>query len=191
MNKKRIGIDIDDVIVHLVKHFYDFYNQKFKKDLNVENHFEYDFMGPFSISAEEAISLIKEFYFTEYFDNLDLIEGSVDSIYELSKDYELFFITSRHLDIKDKNENFLKKLFPNLKYEVIYSGKFWQEAKSKAEICVDLGISIIIEDNQKYSLECAEAGINVFLLDKPWNKYGEHENITRVKNWKEIMEKLK
>jgi len=192
MKEKRIGVDIDDVIVHLVKHFYDFYNQKFKKDLNVKNHFEYEFSRPFGISAEEVISLIKEFYFTEYFDNLDLIEDSVDSIYELSKDYEIFFITSRHLDIKDKNENFLKKLFPNLKYEVIYSGEFWQEAKPKSEICEDVGVSIMIEDNEIYALDCAKKGVKVFLLDKPWNQnQEEHENIVRVKDWKEIMERLR
>ena len=191
MNKK-IGIDIDDVLVHLVKHFYDFYNQKFKKDLNAENHFEYDFMGPFGISAEEAISLIKEFYFTEYFDNLDLIEASVDSIHELSKEHEIFFITSRHLDIKDKTENLLQKLFPTIKYTLIFSGEFWQEAKSKVEICEEVGVSIMIEDNESYALDCAKKGIKVFLLDKPWNQnYEGHENIMRVKDWKQIMEKLK
>jgi len=190
--KKIIGIDIDDVIVHLVKHFYEFYNKKFGKELNVENHFEYNFMGPFSISEEEAISLIKEFYFTEHFDNLDLIEASVDSIHELSKDYEIFFITSRHLDIKDKTENFLQKLFPNMGYTLIFSGEFWQEAKSKVEICEDVGVSIMIEDNEIYALDCAKKGIKVFLLDKPWNQnYEGHKNIMKVKGWKEILEKLR
>jgi len=188
----KIGIDIDDVIVYLVKHFYDFYNQKFKKDLNVENHFEYNFMGPFGLSTEEAISLVKEFYFTESFEKLDLIEASVDSIHELSKDYEIFFITSRHLDIKDKTENLLKGLFPNMEYTLIFSGEFWQEAKSKVEICEDIGISIMIEDNEIYALDCAMKGVKVFLLSKPWNQnHEEHENITRVKGWKEIGEILR
>lgn len=191
MNRK-IGIDIDDVIVHLVKHFYDFYNQKFKKNLDVENHFEYNFMGPFGVSEEEVISLIKEFYFTEYFDNLDLVEASVDSIHELSKSYEIFFITSRHLDVKDKTENLLQKLFPNIRYTLIFSGEFWQEAKSKVEICEDVGVSIMIEDNGIYALDCAKKGVQVFLLDKSWNQtYEKHNNILKVKNWNEIMEKLK
>lgn len=191
MNRK-IGIDIDDVVVHLVKHFYEFYNKKFGKNLNSENHFKYDFMGSFSISTKETISLIKEFYFTEYFDNLDLIESSVDSIHELSKGYEIFFITSRHLDIKDKTENLLQKLFPNIKYTLIFSGDFFKGNKSKVEICEGVGISIMIEDNEIYALDCAKKGVKVFLLDKPWNQnYEGHENIMKVKNWNEIMKKIK
>jgi len=35
-------------------------------------------------------------------------------------------------------------------------------------------------------MRIATAGINVILLDKPYNVDCAHENITRVKDWNEI-----
>lgn len=66
------------------------------------------------------------------------------------------------------------------------------ENKSKSEICGELGISIFIEDNSSYALDCAKKGIKVLLLDKPWNKnYEKHPNIIKVNSWEEILERLK
>ncbi len=50
----------------------------------------------------------------------------------------------------------------------------------------------MIEDTKEHSELCAKDGIKTFLLDKPWNQHCvEHENIIRVKDWNEILERLK
>ena len=66
------------------------------------------------------------------------------------------------------------------------------KGKTKGELCKDLNVDLMIEDDPKYAEDCALKGINVLLLDKPWNQNCiEHENIIRVKNWKEILERFK
>ncbi len=89
-------------------------------------------------------------------------------------------------------EHYLK--FHNLinnGYEVIFSGEIYG-GKTKSTICKDKWISLIVEDNVIYALNCAQEDIKVFLLDKPWNKkYKHHKNIVKVKDWDEIIDKLK
>ena len=49
----------------------------------------------------------------------------------------------------------------------------------------------MVEDNADYALDCAKNGVRTFLLAKPWNQeYEAHKNITKVKNWEEIVTHL-
>jgi uncharacterized protein len=123
--------------------------------------------------------------------DLEVIEGSIEGLDLLDKNHELIFITSRHISNKEQTHAFFKKYFPNKEFKIIFSGDAWGNAKSKAEICVEEGCDLMIEDNHKYALSCAEKGIKSILIEKPWNKEKEdNENIIRVKDWKEILEKV-
>ena len=42
----------------------------------------------------------------------------------------------------------------------------------------------------KIDLDCTKNGIKKVLLDYPWNKYFQHANIVRVKNWEEAMKEI-
>jgi len=46
----------------------------------------------------------------------------------------------------------------------------------------------MIEDSPEQAKDCASNGIDVLLLDRPWNQIALPENITRVRSWKEITE---
>lgn len=56
-----------------------------------------------------------------------------------------------------------------------------------------LGAQVLIDDNPRYAIECAEAGIKVLLFDYndsyPWCKTGSgtpHPLVTKVYNWHEV-----
>lgn len=60
-----------------------------------------------------------------------------------------------------------------------------------------LGASVLIDDNPRYALECAEVGIKVLLFDYensyPWSKsdsIDQHPLITRVHNWEQVEQQL-
>jgi len=47
----------------------------------------------------------------------------------------------------------------------------------------------MIEDNLDYAIEMANAGIKMYLLDKPWNQRFDPEvnkGITKVSSWSEL-----
>ena len=61
--------------------------------------------------------------------------------------------------------------------------------KSKAEICKDLNIDVMVEDSYTYSERIAKFGIPVILLNYSWNiNKPETENIYRAKDWSEVPE---
>ena len=123
---------------------------------------------------------------------MSLCEMSYDSIYELSKENEIYFITSRFNNIKATLES-IEKNFKGLYTDVIFSSNPYVKTpgKSKGEICKEYCIEFMIEDSKEHAIECAQKGVKTFLLDKPWNKdYDSHENFIKVKDWNEIFEKL-
>ncbi|MBU0626098.1 hypothetical protein KKG31_03695 [Patescibacteria group bacterium] len=47
----------------------------------------------------------------------------------------------------------------------------------------------MIEDNLEYGIELAQAGIKVYLLDRPWNQHYDpkiHVGITKIFSWEEL-----
>jgi len=192
MEKRKIGIDIDEVITEFVKSYLKIYNHKYDDNKTFEDICSYDLWKPLGITRGEAFEISDEFYASRDFDNISFVDGAKDGIERLSRENELFFITSRPVKIKEKTEQFFKKSFPNLNLPLIFSdGLFHNQEETKANICKELNIDSIIEDNINYAFDCAETGIITYLLDKPWNQSNAlPKNIIRVKNWKEIMEKL-
>lgn len=188
----KIGIDIDEVIADFMKHFLEYSNSKNNTSFRLSDIKSYHLWETeIHDSKEESVKEVLEFQNSGEFEGVSLIEGVKDVLEKISKTHEIYFITSRPEDIKDKTENFLRKNFPKNKFKVIYSGEIYG-GKSKAEICNDFEIPIMIEDNAFYALDCANNGIKVFLLDKPWNKiYEEHPNIIKINHLKEVLEQIK
>ncbi len=191
MEKNKIGLDIDGVVLNFISSFLDYFNLKNKTNYSLESLTNYNLWEcGLSNSKEEVIRIIDEFQNSEYFDKIDFVEGAKDSINLISNFYEVYFITSRPESIKEKTEKFFYNHFPNHKHNFIFSGEIYG-GKKKSEICKNLGIKIMVEDNVEYSLDCATKGIKVFLMNNPWNKnYENHKNIIRVNGWKEIFNKL-
>jgi len=188
----KIGIDVDDTIIEFMKGYLDFYNLIYKTSFKTEDVTNYHLWecGIHS-SKEQSVLEVSKFQNSEFFDKLGLIEGAKEGIEKLSEKHNLYFITSRSPELRQKTIDFFSFHFPKNGYEFIFSGEVYGGEK-KPEICRRLQIKYMIEDNSNYALGCAKEGIKVFLLEKPWNgNYIRHENITSVKNWREILEVLK
>ena len=61
------------------------------------------------------------------------------------------------------------------------------ETQTKGEVCKKLNIELMIDDHLKYANQCAEIGINVYLLNCPWNK-GDFPGIKRVYSWQDLIQ---
>jgi uncharacterized HAD superfamily protein len=187
----KIGIDIDEIIAEFVRGYLELYNKRYNKNLQFEEIFSYNLFEPLKISKEVSIELADEYYGSENFDNIDLVKGAEEGVRKLKQEHELIFITARPSHVKEKTEIFIKKLFPDFSSKIVYSKNFWEEGLFKSDICKAHQCDILIEDDLKHALECAEKSIRIILLDKPWNRGIEHKNIIRAKNWNEILEKIK
>ena len=191
-NKLKIGIDLDDVVFEFVNPLLEGYKEKYGKDISFEEVFSYNFPTIFNISLKEVIDLIEDVFKKGKVENMSFCEFSKESILDLSKNHKIYFITSRIF--REGTLESLEKFFFETNFELVFSSNPYAKTngKTKGEICNELGIDFMIEDSKEHAEECVGKNIKVFLLDKPWNKNTEsHENMIRVKNWREIMEKIR
>jgi uncharacterized HAD superfamily protein len=185
----KIGIDIDEVVVKYVDGYLKVFQEEYGRAVSFEDVFSSNFGEVLRISKEEDEKLHKVFGESMDFDDIELIEGAKEAVINLSKAHEVTFITFRPLRLKEKTKFFLEKIFPDNSFNVFYAKEF--PNGSKAKVCKSLGINLMIEDHAPAAFECADNGIKVFLMDKPWNRnYNHNPNITRVKNWQEILSQL-
>lgn len=181
----KIGVDIDNTIAALMEGFCDYYEMKYGRKMNVEDFDKYWLCEVLDIKKEEEYPLWKEYYDSDLFGEMELIENVREVIEFLKKDNEIIFITARNLDWKQKTLDFMEKHFPGHEFRILFSGDVYGGI-TKDKICGDLGISVIIEDHHEKSLDYAKAGMKVILLEQPWNRKIGHDNIIRIKNWKEV-----
>lgn len=194
MNRK-IGIDIDDTLLDFIGAYINFHNEMYKTNLKKEDFKTYSFNHARGGTIEQAISSVKQFYKTDFFKEMQPFPGAVEVVQKLKENNELFVVTSRPGHIQEGTFEQVAKHFQNIFSEVFFSSNHYTKAKNsgrtKAEICFDLGVSLLIDDSLVYAKQSLEKGLKVFLFDSPWNQNREIEGITRVKNWNEIMGKLK
>lgn len=189
--KMKIGIDIDEIVVEYIKHYLELCEEKLGRKFPIEEISQFNIWKVLDISEEEVNDMTRKFNDSQLFKELGFVEGAKEAIDILSKDNELFFITSRPKSIMEGTHAFFNNHLPNIKFKIIFSEKCNGNEKTKAQICNELGVKILIEDRRKYALDCAENGIKVLLMDKPWNRNNcEHKNIIRVRGWGEIMERI-
>ena len=189
----KIGIDIDEVISEFVRPYLEYHNKKFKTHFVFENISKHLFWENLGLKQEEILSFFRDFKTNHIkIKNLPFLPNAKRTIKIISKDNSIFIITSRHQEIIDETKQFLKKHFSKMNFTLIHSGDIYGKGKkSKADICKEKGIDILIEDSLDFSLQCANKEIKVLLFDKPWNQSNKlSKNIIRVKSWKEILEKI-
>ena len=188
----KIGIDLDEVVAKQLDELVKFYYKKTGKMISKDKFHTYYWPDVWGISLEDAIKVDKEFKESESFDNLEIFENAKEILHELSKKNKLYIITARPVAFKDKTLKWIKKNI-GLPIAVHHSSDFHlgNKTNTKANICQDLGVSVLIEDQEKYAEECAAAGINVLLFNQPWNKNCcENKNIVRVNGWNEVLDKI-
>lgn len=184
--KKRIAIDIDGTIGNLVTPVLMYYNRRFGTNFKGEDVDHIDFWKVWGIKKGEDLPIFDDFYNSSEFEQVLPIEGSQEGVSRLFvKGYELSIVTSRPDNLKEKTFNWLEENFPNVFSEIHFV------SSNKFDICLERGYLSLIEDSPSHAYECAEKGISVYLMKQRWNRGTSHKNILRVKNWYDLLQKLK
>jgi uncharacterized HAD superfamily protein len=177
-----------------------FYNKKFGTSFNVGDYKYHDLEKTWGGSKEDAVIIVEEFFQSPDFSEILPIANSPKSVLNLSKKHELFLVTSRPQNIKQRTLEFLQNYFPKEIKKVIHTGQYVSPASSinKFDVCVQEKADVLIEDCLEIAIDCANHGLKTFLLDSSLNQLNrEHsegkipKNLLRVKSWPEIVERLK
>ena len=195
----KIAIDIDGVLADIMPALNDFYNKKHGTNFKVEDYRHHDLEKTWGGTKENAVKIVEEFFQSPNFSGIPPIAGSQESVLRLSKEHELFLVTSRPQNIKHRTLEFLQNHFSKGIKKVIHTGQYISPASSinKFDICAHEKADVLIEDCLEIAIDCANRGLKTFLLDSPLNKLNGQDSLTipknlvRVKSWPEIVKRLK
>lgn len=194
MAKKKIAIDIDDVIADSTESLRIVTNKRTGSNLSKE-HFKIpgDYWGYYE-RVWQIHGIDKHISFEELDDEMiedqshvPLLPGASFALMELSKSFEVYLLTSRNKAWENATRQWLDdngfKDFKELHFTESY-----KKSKSKGEICSSLGISWLVDDNPEHCQSAVSHGVEAILF----GEYGWHhkstEGLKRCKSWPEVLE---
>lgn len=192
---RRIAVDADDTVVDFMGCLVEWHNRTYGTRLT-----KYDFKdgvrisSAVGISREEGIARVLECVklLNECNNNIiPVMPGARETLsYLQSQGFSFALVTARTSSGENATFHEMRSKFPGIFSDIYFSFNKSMDGtprKSKAEICLDHNLEVIIEDDLKTALSCAQAGIYVLLFDQPWNQEcPEHPNIKRARGWSEV-----
>ncbi|MEK6848782.1 MAG: hypothetical protein AABX65_04080 [Nanoarchaeota archaeon] len=193
----KIGVDLDDVLADTWNETRKFLNRRFGKNLTNKDFNDFGLAKTYGVSNDEVRKAFADAFNNGLYLNAKLIKGAVSGIGRLEDGNELYIITSRPRYIEGDTYSWVEKNFPSKFKEVRFSShttdlKEDTEKETKAEICKELGVLLMIDDNLDNLEECARAGVKGIVLDLDgnynWNhREREPDGVERAFSWKEIV----
>jgi uncharacterized HAD superfamily protein len=192
MSKETLALDIDDVVVKHVEGFIEWSNLNYGTDLTTDDYSE-AWHEMWSIDQEETEARKKLFFTDEIVGAFEVIEGAGVGVTALAAVKRIVGVTARRDSLRHITEQVLEIVAPGAVEEVVFATYFkggQKFTRSKADICLDLGATDLVDDHLKHCLAVSRVGVNAVLFgDYAWNR-SELElpsNVTRARNWSEVL----
>ena len=191
---KIIAVDLDEVLAEtlraLLKHKKNRINWKriTWNEFSSYNLWEIEKLG---ISKKKSIGIFLRFLIgAGIWNKIEPVVGAKTKLKEFEKKwYKFHVVTARHFLLRFATWIRLYRNYKHIFDSVEFASFFTRFSTKKSEICKKLWADIIIEDNLENAIECANEGIKVYLIDKPWNQAYDkkkHKWIIKVNSWSEI-----
>lgn len=187
---KQIILDCDDVLLNWIGGFRKYAAARLEYDVigEPQSWSMGDWLGT---SNEVAFELVEEFNASDYFGNLEAVEGAVEAIRKINVNVEnrLHVITSCSSDaatVAMRRSN-LSQVFTQWTFDSMHCLDLGQK-KTKILQAFAPG-SIWVEDNYKNALMGAELGLRTFIRKRPHNaEYQElhDDRLTWFDHWSEL-----
>ena len=187
--KKRIYVDFDDTLVDLAGQVVEGYNKIYGKNLQIQDMRSANSEENFDLSEEGLFEMYSQMEERGLWKSYTLLPDAKDTILSFPN-HSWNILTAR--EKKDQYEITETLQREGLAFESIYGVRRHDDAKAKAEIALEGRADLVIEDNPFFASECAKAGLQTLVLERPWNEtLQESNNLIKVPNWKELRKYLR
>ncbi|MCK9467248.1 MAG: hypothetical protein M0P94_02875 [Candidatus Absconditabacterales bacterium] len=191
---KIIAVDLDEVLAETARALLSYKKNRINgkritwNEISSYNLWEIEKLG---INKKKSIWVFLWFLLgAGLWNKINPVVGAKTKLKEFKrKGYKLHVVTARHFLLRFATGVWLYINYKHIFDSVEFANFFTRFSTKKSEICKKLGANIIIEDNLENAIECANEGIKVYLIDKPWNQNYDkkkHKGITKVSSWSEI-----
>lgn len=189
--KSRIAVDLDDVLFDFVGEFFAWHNKVYGTQLDPHRTVFDKLWEAWGGTKDEAAERVPHFFHEVNMQHVEPIEGAVSALSSLKESCSLSIVSARHPSTEGATMDWLATYFSDSFDEVIVGiGNPISDGMilSKAEVCVDIGASVLIEDQLIHALGAADAGCPVVLFgDRPWNQASElPSNVRRAEDWPQV-----
>ena len=168
--RKRIALDMDEVVADVMPKFLDFYEQEFGKRLQKS-----DYWGKKIYDIPGATQLRNVLYDKGFFRDLPVMENSQEVVKELNERYDIFFTTAA-MEFKNSLEDKYDWLLDHFPF---ISWKNFVFCGDKSILRADY----MIDDHPRNLVKFQGKGL---LFTSTHNV--DEDRFTRVNNWLEVRE---
>lgn len=182
MKRLRICVDIDGTITDPF-YWVDDVNQHFDKSIKPEEIKTYHIHKAHNIPEDEFL----EYYRVngaKMHSKANIREGAACHLQELYNEHDIFYVTARMSHMNEVTELWFNK------YGIPFKDIYYLGSHDKLNKAIELNCDVFIEDRYENALQLSEAGIEVYLVDCPYNQFELNDKITRVHNWKDIYNEI-
>lgn len=190
--KRNILLDIDGCIANFNNGFISYLNQHYNanRDPDKEPHtYIFEEWDLDHIDMEEAS---ESFIVDGGFASLKPYPGAKEFVEELMRLGNVHVVTARIGDFRNRFSPEVKEQIKNDTYRwfevngIPTNGDIIFEHK-KVDLCLDQGISILIEDKLSTVLDAAKNGIHAVVIDRGWNEHPDRVNVYRAYNYPQVL----
>ena len=182
---KRTAFDIDGTVINLQDSLTHYFKKMYNIELPDAAFSKWSIEETTKLPYEQVLGCVNACIADIY--SQDIYPGAKEFIkdYANKNNIEVLFVTNRW----DKVNTF--KLLDRFFYDVYYDVIFVDG--SKIDELKRINTEIYIEDRFENAVEISDAGIFTYLIERPWNLWGNKSSnkLVRVKDWFELEEVYK
>lgn len=183
----KIAIDYDEVLFLLVARMIEWHKRVYGFEPNYEDFHNYRFEEAFKTPEEVASHRYIEFALSQY----SLFTPPLDysfCVLEKQKKIgsQLYIASSSQTEVVEVKRKRLEMHYPGF-FEDFHAANHYSfldgPVRSKADICREINADVMIDDNPKHLLECANVvKLPILFGDYPWNR-GKFPELIRAADW--------
>lgn len=198
--KQTVSIDIDDVIADSTEAMRLLVNERTGAILTREDYFNvggeywgyyervwrehglHDQVSFKDLSAEMAVDQ----------SHVPLLPGAEFAVHELLKQFNVVFVTSRDASWESATRRWLSEQFQHDEPQVYFAEHHKDvRAKTKGQLCKELGAVLHIDDNVAHCQSVLDEGIAAILFGSYGWQTDIPSGLTCCKDWPEVLEQVK
>ena len=177
---RHIGLDFDDTLIPTRDAILAFFNRRFGTAYKSQDFPTFRFSSVWGLTDEKFAELFHANL--DYFHSMAPLPGMLETIAQWRNDSKFYIITGRPDCWVPPAATWLKR--HDIPYEEIINTS--ESMSDKGRLAQERGITLFIEDHAEAAMSLANVGIDVLLIDMPYNQQCVHPRIQRVFNWDEI-----
>lgn len=195
-NKRVIAVDCDDVILKSIPVIVEWYNQTFGTQVQLANYYNDDGKGWGTDDGNLILHRLNGYIASDDFMAEAPMQDAIETLRWLAKEHELHMVTGRTDLSIESTRLWVEKYFGDEVFTSLQFTNFGMapdmgfKQRSKAEVCKELGVELLIDDHLRHVKIVAAEGIPAVLFGEyPWNAADVLPiGVVRLKDWTQVRE---